>query len=932
MTMNRKINRFLGMAVASVMTVMSLGGCKDASSDLAPTPELKSLTPNALTWEADDMDPKTIEIDGNDLEGARLTLSALEDFTAELDGTTITVAPIWENDSDNNVINILTVSLKGGKTLTATLTQNKPVRVPELLALTPDALTWAADETEGKTIEVAGEYLTGKVLTVTLAESSNFTATVSGSTVTVTPKAANTGATAFVETLTVSVEGGNSLEAALTQAAPVPALTALTPDALVWADDETEPKSITFEGTNISGKAITVSELTNFTATVSGTTVTITPKAANIGATAFVETLTVSVEGGNSLTANLTQAAPAPSLTALNPDALTWAAEETNAKTITLEGTNISGKTITLSELTNFDAVVEGTTVTVTPKAANTGNDDFTETLTVSVEGGNSLEADLTQTKPVPEITGLTPAALTWASVETNAKTITVEGTYLEGKTITVSELTKFDVAVDGTTVTVTPKAANETEADFEETLTVSVEGGNSFEAVLKQTKPALVPTLTSLNPTDLTWAATETGSKTITVVGENLEGATITATVEGDAFTATVEGTTVTVTRATANDAYEAVTGTLTVSVQDGDSRTATLTQEAKPRPKLTSLNPADLTWAATETGSKTITVVGENLEGATITATVEGDAFTATVEGTTVTVTRATANDAYEAVTGTLTVSVQDGDSRTATLTQEAKPRPKLTSLNPADLTWAATETGSKTITVVGENLEGATITATVEGDAFTATVEGTTVTVTRATANEGTADLTATLTVSVADGNSLTAALTQAKPVVETVPGWYKVTENKTDWSGTYIVLSEVSATEAKVWNVKKAATVNSVDATLANNRITSNVEAYRLVVTKLDDGNYSWYSPTLDHYTTTSSDAVNATMVVTTDPKTIGATAITMREDGTVDVFNDSATAKKWFLYNFNNKKFNYTPEGNINYESLHRRVSFYEWKE
>ena len=833
--MNRRFNRFLGMVVTSALAVMSLGGCKDASSDLAPTPELKNLTPNALTWEADDMEPKTIEIEGSDLERGSLTLSGLEDFTAELDGTTLTVAPIWVNDSDNNVINILTVSLKGGKTLTATLTQNKPVRVPELLALTPDALTWAADETEGKTIEVAGEYLTGKVLTVTLAESSNFTVSVEGTTVTVTPKAANTGATAFVETLTVSVDGGNSLEAALTHTAPAPALTALTPDALVWADDETEPKSITFEGTNISGKAITVSELTNFTATVSGTTVTITPKAANTGATAFVETLTVSVEGGNSLSATLTQAAPAPSLTALNPDALTWAAEETNAKTITLEGTNISGKTITLSELTNFDAVVEGTTVTVTPKAANTGNADFVETLTVSVEGGNSLEADLTQTKPVPVITGLTPAALTWASVETNAKTITVEGTYLEGKTITVSELTNFIVTVSETTVTVTPKAANETEADFVETLTVSVEGGNSFEAELKQTKPALVPTLTSLTPAALTWTATETGSKTITVVGENLEGATITAAVEGDAFTAAVEGTTVTVTRATANATYEAVAATLTVSLEGGNYLTATLTQEAKPRPSLTSLTPSALTWSAAETGEKTIAVVGENLEGATITATVEGDAFTATVEGTTVTVTRATANDAYEAVTGTLTVSVQDGNELTATLTQEAKPRPSLTSLTPNALTWAAAETDSKTVTVAGENLEGATITATVDGTAFTVELDGTTVTVTPVAANEGTADVTATLTVSVADGNSLTATLTQTKPAL--VPTLTSLTPEAVVWAAAETEAKTITVAGEHLENVTLVlseltnftATVNGTTITVAPKAVNATYEA-------------------------------------------------------------------------------------------------------
>ena len=958
--MNRKFNRFLGMIVTSALAVMSLGGCKDASSDLVPTPELKGLTPNVLTWAADETEPKTIEIEGTDLKDAKFILSGTTDFYTEVDGTTITVTPKDVNDLDEDVINILTVSIKGGKSLTATLTQTKPIRVPNLTALTPDALTWGPEETTPKTIEVAGDYLTGRVLTATLPETSNFTATVEGDVVTVAPKAANTTETVFEETLTVAVEGGNSLTATLTQAKPAPALTALTPEALTWAADETAAKTIEVAASYLAGAALTVTlpESSNFTATVEGTVVTVAPKAANTGATAFVETLTVSVEGGNSLEATLTQTPPAPALTALTPNALTWAAENADAKTIAIEGSNIAGKTITLSELTNFTATVSGTTVTVTPKAANTGNADVVETLTVAVEGGNSLEATLTQTKPVPVITGLDPETLTWASAEIASKTISVAGSYLDGKTLTVSELANFNVSVDGTTVTVTPKVANESDADFVETLTVSVEGGNSLTATLTQTKPALVPTLTSLTPNALTWAAAETGAQTITVAGEHLETVTLTVS-ELTNFTATVSGTTITVTPKSANATYEAVEETLTVSFEGGNSLTATLTQQAKPRPALTSLTPNALTWEAAETGAKTITVAGTNLEAATITATVEGSVFTAIVEGTTVTVTPTAVNETDAAVTATLTVAVQDGNSLTATLTQEAKPRPALTSLTPDALTWAAAETEAKTIAVAGTNLEGAAITATVEGDAFTATVEGATVTVTPAAANEGDADVTATLTVSVEGGNSLTATLTQTKPESTggevATSGWIKVTENKEDWSGTYLFVAEVEPANRRAWDYDVMANGNLIfltfsdsDAIVSGNTVrpikadgTANpdydatqhtvslegLNAYAITIIKTDAG-YAFKTPENTYLTNTTGQA--GTDIVNAED--IAATSITMdTTNATLEIYleKDGITKTRFGFFNAN-RRFNYFPHNK--WDSTRSNISLYEYRQ
>ena len=758
--MNRKFNRFFGMIVTSALAVMSLGGCKNASSDLVPTPELKGLTPNVLTWAADETEPKTVEIEGTDLKDAKFILSGTTDFYTELDGTTITVTPKDVNDLDEDVINILTVSIKGGKSLTATLTQTKPIRVPNLTALTPDALTWGPEETEAKTIVVDGDYLTGKVLTVTLPESSNFTATVEGDVVTVAPKAANTTETVFEETLTVAVEGGNSLTATLTQAKPAPSLTALAPDALTWAANETEAKTIEVTAAYLAGAELTVSlpGESNFNVTVEGTTITVTPKAANTGATAFVETLTVSVEGGNSLTATLTQT-PAPALTKLTPNALTWTATETEAKTVTVEGTNLDGATITATvDGSAFTATVEGTTVTVTPAAANESDADLTATLTVSVEGGNSLTATLTQTKPalVPTLTSLTPEAVVWTAAETEAKTITVAGEHLDDVTLVLSELTNFTATVSGTTITVAPKAVNAT-----------------------------------------------------------------------------------------------------------------------------------------------------------------------------------------YEAVAETLSVSIEGGEPLTATLTQQAKPRPALTSLTPNALTWAATETEAKTIAVAGTNLEGETITATVEGSAFTATVEGTTVTVTPAAANEGDADVTATLTVSVADGNSLTVTLTQTKPESTggetTTGGWTRVTEDRTDWTGTYLFVAVNVPENLRAWNMTMTQTDNQIFLTANENNVVTAAGAarygdeiplsdlatsYSVTITKVEGG-YTIRTAT-GQYITNTTGAAGTDMG---ESEVIAANSITFHpEDNTFEISLSNSTA---FGYFQRNRRFNYFPNENWGDKS---RIGFFEYRE
>ena len=87
-----------------------------------------------------------------------------------------------------------------------------------------------------------------------------------------------------------------------------------------------------------------------------------------------------------------------PTITEVTPSSLVWTANDTSEKTVTIEGVNFNG--FTLSSLTSFNASVEGTTVKISPKAVNTSDAELKETLTITANGGNSVTVTLTQMAP----------------------------------------------------------------------------------------------------------------------------------------------------------------------------------------------------------------------------------------------------------------------------------------------------------------------------------------------------------------------------------------------------------------------------------------------------------------------------------------------------------------------------------------------------
>ena len=121
-----------------------------------------------------------------------------------------------------------------------------------------------------------------------------------------------------------------------------------------------------------------------------------------------------------------------PTIMEVTPSSLVWTANDTSEKTVTIEGVNFNG--FTLSSLTSFNASVEGTTVKISPKAVNTSDAELKETLTITANGGNSVTVTLTQngassgTKLTITITPTTADSGFPATVPTTEATATIDG------------------------------------------------------------------------------------------------------------------------------------------------------------------------------------------------------------------------------------------------------------------------------------------------------------------------------------------------------------------------------------------------------------------------------------------------------------------------------------------------------------------------
>ena len=297
----------------------------------------------------------------------------------------------------------------------------------------------------------------------------------------------------------------------------------------------------------------------------------------------------------------------------------------------------------------------------------------------------------------------------------------------------------------------------------------------SSQQAVIGIQSPGGVvatPELT-VNPTSLSFTGNtgETYTKTFTVTGTDLQG-DVTITKSGNAAF-TVSPTTLTAAQAqagaTVTVTYKptssgSVTGSITVSSANAESKTVSLSGTATTVPKLT-VDPASLSFSTSVGTSvtKTFVVTGTNLQsGSMVTLTCSGTGFsidktnitrTAAQNGVTVTVTfNPTVSGSYS---GTVTLKTTGAEDAIVTLNGTAVGTPKIV-VNPTSLSFNVNvgETMTKTFTVTGTDLTN-NIMLAVTGNGFSIDKNNITI-------NEAANGATVTVTYAPTAGGSSTGSV--------------------------------------------------------------------------------------------------------------------------------------------------------------------------
>ena len=443
---------------------------------------------------------KTVTIGGSN-KGS-LTLSGINTniATASISGNTLTITPKAEGTTsvtitESNGSAKVTVSIK---VLTTTI-KAEPTSV---VAYVDGGV---------KTVHLSGTY--AGAFSITSGGSTNYyTASISGNTLTISPKAAGSGKVEVKE-----ANGGKTVTIPVTVKSVTFGATNTNVTAYVGGGNQT----VTITGTNHGSLSISTQPTSSIaTASLSGTTLTITPKAAGT-------TKVVLKEGnaGKTVTVNIT--VKASSITASSTSVTAYVGG--GNKTVTISGSNMGALSISTQPTSSVaTAALSGSTLTITPKGSGKTSVTVKES-----NGGKTVTINITVL--ATSITAQTVQVYAGGS----AKTVTIQGSNMGALSITKQpDTAKATASISGTKLTVTPKAAGTT------SLTLKEANGNKTATI----NISVLATSITASPTSIT-ANVSDGNQKVTLGGTNHGTFSIVTQPNSSIATASISGSTLTIT-----------------------------------------------------------------------------------------------------------------------------------------------------------------------------------------------------------------------------------------------------------------------------------------------------------------------------------------------------------------------------------------------
>ncbi len=404
-------------------------------------------------------DTATVEVTTNQ-ENLAIELSDETNFSAELDGTTITITTLGTNSSMTDPITAtLTVSVGEGDNA-----QSQDIAISqaamEVATVSVEPTSVALDNMLGNNEKI---YVTTNqdptTIAATFAEG-KFDVTIKDNYVTVAVSALNTSLTEEIsDTLTITVGSGEN-----TASIDVPVTQAVVPAATVSVEITDMPlenilgsSASTAVTTNQSMSTIvaTIDDETNFEVSVEETVVTV--KALTINTEAEARTATVTIKVGpetNPAQTTFTVSQSNEVLLAVEPMEVSLGSDAGSVATFAVE-TNQATFTAVPADATNFSATIEGGVVTITAINENTTGAPINTTVAITAGEGalaTTQNVIVTQRKilTVANIGDLLEGGIVfWVSEDlTQAKVVSLTestGAYSTNTTTLYSDATDLD-------------------------------------------------------------------------------------------------------------------------------------------------------------------------------------------------------------------------------------------------------------------------------------------------------------------------------------------------------------------------------------------------------------------------------------------------------------------------------------------------------
>ncbi|MFN3806516.1 Ig-like domain-containing protein [Asticcacaulis sp.] len=515
-------------------------GVPSAVTDSVTTSYQTAVTISPL---ANDVDP----------DGDTITLTGVgtpAHGTASVSGSQVTYTPAGGYSGSDT----FSYTISDGFGGTATGQISVVVSAPPAPSVSATSLNLAYNTAGNVSLPVSGVYSSLAIA----SQSANGTASISGTTATFTPTAGFIGATSF--TFTASGPGGTSAPATVTVNVAAPPAPTVSNVTLNTAYNTAGSTALSPAG--VYSSLSIVSQSSNGTASISGTTVTFTPNAGYYGSTSF--TYRATGPGGSSAPATVTVNVAAPGAPSVSNVTLNTAYN--TAGTATLSPSGVYSSLAIASQSANGTASISGTTATFTPTAGFIGSTSFTYTATGP--GGTSAPATVSVTVAAPPAPTVSNVTLNAAYNTAGTATLAPSGVY--SSLSIVSQSASGTATISGTTVTFTPNTGFYGTTTF--TYRATGPGGASAPATVNVTV-ANPPAPTVSNAT-ISTAYNTAGTVTVSPGGVYSSLAIAAQSVNG---TASVSGSTITF---TPNNGYSGTTSfTYTATGPGGTSAAATVT-----------------------------------------------------------------------------------------------------------------------------------------------------------------------------------------------------------------------------------------------------------------------------------------------------------------------------------------------------------------